>query len=126
MGLDQSVTLLGNVGKDAELRTTPNGNSVADFSLATNDRYNDETTWWKVTMWGKMAEALAPHIKKGIKVLVRGTMTKIVSGTYKNNAGETVVENYGITIRDFEFAGGNGQDGPADDAPAEEQDEIPF
>ena len=101
----QRIDLIGYIGKDAELRTTPNGKSVADFSLATTDRYNDVTTWWKVTVWGKLAEAVTQYLTKVTQVHVGGTMTNPQGQTYVNSAGEIVVENYAITARDLDLLG---------------------
>ena len=105
MGLEQTIDLTGHLGRDAELRTTPNGKSVADFSLATTDRYNDVTTWWKVTIWGKLAESVTQYLTKGTKVRVRGAMTNTEAHTYQNNAGDTVVANYEVTARDLDLQG---------------------
>lgn len=101
----QRIDLIGYIGKDAMLRTTPNGKSVADFSLATTDRYNDVTTWWKVTIWGNLAEAVTQYLTKGTQVHVGGTMTNPEGQTYVNSAGEIVVENYAITARDLDLLG---------------------
>ncbi len=133
MGLEQTVDLTGHIGKDAELRSTPNGKSVADFSLATTDRYNDVTTWWKVTIWGKLAESVTQYLTKGTKVRVRGAMTYPQAQTYQNNAGDTVVANYEMTARDLDLQGRN--EASNGEAPARvtesqgtdaAQDEIPF
>ena len=127
----QRIDLIGYIGKDAVLRTTPNGKSVADFSLATTDRYNDVTTWWKVTIWGNLAEAVTQYLTKGTQVHVGGTMTNPTNRVYENNAGETVAENYAITARDLDLLGSKNQGDnstvvkPVGKA-AQAQDEIPF
>lgn len=78
----QTLILIGNLGKDPEMRYTPAGNPVTTLSLATNRRYNDsneqatkETTWFRVTVWGKQAEACNEFLHKGSKVLVEGRLT---------------------------------------------------
>ncbi len=124
MGLEQTIDLTGHIGKDAELRTTPNGKSVADFSLATTDRYNDVTTWWKVTIWGKLAESVTQYLTKGTKVRVRGAMTYPEAETYQNKAGETVVANYAVTARDLDLQGRN--EGNAQQEEKETSEQIPF
>lgn len=75
----QQLILIGNLGSDAELRYTADGTPVASFSLAVNRRWTkedgshgEETTWFRVTVWRKMAESLAPYLKKGGKVMVIG------------------------------------------------------
>jgi single-strand DNA-binding protein len=74
------VLLVGNLGKDPELRATPSGKSVASFTLATNERWVDATTeerkesteWHEVEVWGRQAEAVSATMKKGKQVLVEG------------------------------------------------------
>lgn len=67
-----NITLVGYVGRDAELRYIPNGKAVASFSLAVND--GDKTMWVKVTMWDKLAEGLSQYVKKGTQLLVEGKL----------------------------------------------------
>ena len=75
----QKIVLVGNVGRDVEMRYTPDGIAVANFSLATSEYAGagnpKQTTWWKVTVWRKQAETVAEHVKKGGQVLVEGKMT---------------------------------------------------
>ena len=75
------VILLGNLGNDPELRTTPKGKQVASFSLATSQSRKDEegkwvqdTTWHKTTLWGHRAENAARYLTKGDRVYVEGTL----------------------------------------------------
>jgi len=77
-----TIILVGNVGRDPEMRYTPNGQPVTSFSVASNRQYtgNDgqlvkETIWFRITTWGKQAEACNQYIKKGSKVLVEGRLT---------------------------------------------------
>lgn len=67
------ITIAGNIGKDAELRKTQNGDSVASFSVAVSDR-KKETTWFDVSLWGKRAEGLHSYIKKGGQITVMGDL----------------------------------------------------
>lgn len=76
------VLIVGNVGKDPEIRYTPSGQVVTSFSVATNRQYTTgggeqvkETIWFRVTTWGKQAEACNQYVKKGMKVLVEGRLT---------------------------------------------------
>ena len=78
----QSLTIVGNLGKDPEMRYTPSGQPVTSFSVATSRQYTDnngqqikETTWFRVTAWGKQAEVCNQYLKKGSKVLVEGRLT---------------------------------------------------
>jgi len=73
--------VLGNATRDAELRTTPNGKSVASFAVATNRRWKDqsgetkdEVQFHEVVSWGKLAEIASQIVKKGTKVYVEGRL----------------------------------------------------
>ena len=77
----QTIILIGNLGKDPEMRFTPSGQPVTTLSVATNRRYNGqngqpvkETTWFRVTVWGKQAESCNEFLHKGSKVLVEGRL----------------------------------------------------
>jgi single-strand DNA-binding protein len=81
MGSVNKVILLGNLGKDAELRYTPGGAAVATIRLATTDRYKDkegqwqdQTEWHSVVIWGKTAESLAEYLRKGKQIYVEGRL----------------------------------------------------
>lgn len=67
-------TVAGNVGKDAVLRHTPQGDPVLSFSVGVTERKGQEnvTLWVDCSLWGKRAESLEPHIRKGSKVTVGG------------------------------------------------------
>jgi single-strand DNA-binding protein len=75
------VFLSGNLGKDPELRYTPNGTPVADFTVATNERWTtqdgqqrERTVWWRVKVWGKQGESISQYLKKGSQVVIEGRM----------------------------------------------------
>ena len=70
----QSITICGQLGRDAELRTTQGGDQVCGFTVAVDVRKgrDKETAWWRVSLWGKRAEALAPYLLKGVAVTVIG------------------------------------------------------
>lgn len=72
----QKLILIGNLGRDPEMRYTPDGKAVTSFSMATSRKYNDkeETTWFRVSVWGKQAEACNQYLTKGSKVLVEGRL----------------------------------------------------
>jgi single-strand DNA-binding protein len=76
-----TIIIVGNVGKDPEMRYTPSGQAVTSFSLATSRQYTGangeqvkETIWFRVSTWGKTAEVCNQYIKKGSKVLVEGRL----------------------------------------------------
>ncbi len=75
------ITIIGNLGRDPELRYTPQGDAVCDFSVAVNDRkrdkageWQDVTTWFKVTFWRKQAENASKYLTKGKSVYVEGRL----------------------------------------------------
>ena len=78
----QTIILIGNLGKEPEMRYTPGGQPVVSFSVATNRSYKGaegqpvkETTWFRVTAWGKQAETCNQYLHKGSKVMVEGRLT---------------------------------------------------
>ena len=75
------IILVGNLGKDPEMRYSPSGTAVTNFSMATSEKFNDNqgqlqerTLWWRISVWGKQAENCNQYLKKGSKVLVEGRM----------------------------------------------------
>ena len=79
MGSVNKVILVGNLGRDAELRYTPGGAPVSGFSLATTEVWNDKggqrqekTEWHRISVWGKTAESLQEYLVKGKQVFVEG------------------------------------------------------
>jgi single-strand DNA-binding protein len=77
-----TVIIVGNVGKDPEMRYTPSGQAVTSFSVATNRQYTassgeqvKETIWFRISAWGKQAEICNQYLRKGSKVLIEGRLT---------------------------------------------------
>ncbi len=77
----QTIVLVGNLGRDPEMRYTPNGTPVTTFSVATSRKYKDsagetkeETVWFRVSVWGKQAEVCNQYLAKGRNVLVEGSL----------------------------------------------------
>jgi single-strand DNA-binding protein len=77
-----TIIIVGNVGKDPEMRYTPSGQAVTSFSVATSRQYTTgngeqvkETIWFRISAWGKQAEVCNQYLKKGSKVLVEGRLT---------------------------------------------------
>ena len=76
------ITLTGTIGRDSEIRFTPSGDALLSFSVADDLRKKNaagqwetaSTTWWPVALWGRQAEALVEHLKRGTRVLVVGTV----------------------------------------------------
>lgn len=82
MGSMNKVILVGNLGRDAELRYTQSGTAVANFNMATTETWRDRETqeqkerteWHRIVLWGKVAEALKDYLVKGKQVLVEGQL----------------------------------------------------
>lgn len=140
----QQIVLVGNLGRDPEMRYTPSGTPVTSLSVATNRKYTGsdgqqvkETTWFRVSVFGKQAEACAQYLKKGSSVLVEGRLTPdpTTGGprvfTRQDGSTGTSFEIFANTVR---FLGGrDGASGtaspsgaPEDVAAAGGEEEIPF
>ena len=129
------ATILGNVGKDPEVRHTQSGKAVANFSVATNEKRAGEeyTEWHNVVVWDKLAELCAQYAPKGTKVYVEG---RIQTRKYQDAQGvdkyttEIVAREIVFLTRAGEESGratGQGsfsQSRPS--APTDARDEIPF
>ena len=81
MGSVNKVILVGHLGRDAEVRVTPSGNPVANFSIATTEVWKDKsgqkqekTEWHRVALWGKAAESLKEYLVKGKMIYVEGRL----------------------------------------------------
>ena len=81
MGSVNKVILVGNLGRDAELRYTPGGAAVATLNMATTEVWNDKagqrqekTEWHRVVLWGKSAESLTEYLTKGKQIYVEGRL----------------------------------------------------
>jgi len=138
-----TLIIVGNVGKDPEMRYTPSGQAVTSFSVATNRQYTTgsgeqvkETIWFRVSTWGKTAETCNQYVKKGMKVLIEGRLTpdKATGGpriwTKQDGSAGASFEVTANTVR-FLSARGEGAEAPVSggmmegaEIPAE--DDIPF
>jgi single-strand DNA-binding protein len=81
MGSVNKVILVGNLGRDAELRYTPGGAAVATLNMATTEVWNDKggqrqekTEWHRVVVWGKQAESLSEYLTKGKQIYIEGRL----------------------------------------------------
>jgi single-strand DNA-binding protein len=107
--MSTSISILGNTGRDVELRYTPQGTPVASFSIASNSVRNTaqgkqkKTDWYNVSAFGRQAETLAKYLTKGASILVRG---KLTFNPWLSRDGEARV-SADVVLQDFEFAGGN-------------------
>ncbi|MGK7391134.1 MAG: single-stranded DNA-binding protein [Candidatus Cyclobacteriaceae bacterium M2_1C_046] len=91
--LRNRVQLIGRLGNDPEVKTLESGKTLASFSIATSDYYyndkgerQEDTQWHQVVAWGKKAELVSKHLKKGEEVALEG---KLMHRSYENGKGET-------------------------------------
>lgn len=142
------VMLIGRLGKDPELRFTPNGQAVCKFSVATSEKWKDKdgelksrTDWHNVVVWGRRAEACGEHLKKGAQIYVEG---KLSTNSWEDKDGvkryKTEITAHAVTFLSKAGASkANGEDrNPDQDAGSDNmpppptsgyfdaEDEIPF
>ena len=81
-----TIIIVGNVGRDPEMRYTPSGAAVTSFSVATSRNYKSqgqtvkETIWFRITCWGRQAEYASNYVRKGHKILVEGRLVADPAG----------------------------------------------
>ncbi|HBO33513.1 MAG TPA: single-stranded DNA-binding protein [Anaerolineaceae bacterium] len=126
----QKIIIIGNLGRDPEMRYTPEGNPVTSFSVATSRRYSEkeETTWFRVTVWGKQAETCNQYLHKGSKVLVEGRLRPDANGnptTFQRKDG-TWGASYEITAETVRFLTPKGEDSNQNFGPMDDDEDIPF
>src|SRR5262245_26865504 len=107
------VILVGNLGKDPEVKYTPSGVPVAKFSLATNERYKDKggewqerTEWHNIVAWQRLAEIVGEYVKKGSKIYVEGRLQ--TSSWEDKQSGEKKYRTE-IIAQDLVLLGGRGE-----------------
>lgn len=108
-----NVTLVGYVGKDPEKRTTPSGQALASFRLAVRNPIGKTTNWFQIVVWGKLVDAVATYVRKGMLVAVSGSV-EIRSYEAKDGSKRESVE---INASRVDFLGGAGADREDGDAP---------
>ncbi|HEV7700658.1 MAG TPA: single-stranded DNA-binding protein [Pyrinomonadaceae bacterium] len=102
------IIVVGNLGRDPELRYTPQGVAVCSFSMATNEKrrdksgeMNDVTTWFKITMWREKAETAAKYLTKGSTVYIEGRL-RIEEWTDRDNNNRYTLD---VQATDMQFIG---------------------
>ena len=120
--MSANVSILGNLGRAPETRTTPDGTFVANFSIASNMTRSTpqgtvkKTDWFRVTALGKQAETLAKYAKKGNRLLVQG---KLTFNPWLDREGTPQV-SADLLLQDFQFVGASErEDGENDGARSE-------
>lgn len=135
----QQTIIIGNVGRDPEMRYTSSGAPVCSFSVATNKTWTDrnsnekrtKTTWFRVSAWRQLAETCSQYVRKGMLIMITG---EVEANAYMSQNGEARA-SLEITARDVKFltraeaAGGMYEDGGDYDQGGggyTSEDDIPF
>ena len=137
------VMIIGNLGRDPEMRFTANGQAVANFSVACNRRYTtrdgeqrDETEWVRVVCWGRQAEIAGQYLQRGSQIYVEG---RLQTRSWEDQQGQTrymtevVANNFqflgsrsGGAGGDSAGGGNNWQDEPGDLGGGPDAGDLPF
>ncbi len=103
------ITVVGNLGRDPELRYTPQGSAVCNFSIATNEKKRDKagdlqdvTTWFRVTLWNKQAENASKYLTKGSSVYIEGRL-RVEEWADKDGKNRFTLE---VNATDMQFLSG--------------------
>jgi single-strand DNA-binding protein len=107
------ITIVGNLGRDPELRYTPQGTPVCTFTMATNDRrkdkngeMQDQTTWFRITLWNRQAETASQYLHKGKSVYIEGRL-RVDEYTDRDGKSRYTLE---VTATDMQFIGSRQDD----------------
>lgn len=118
------VMLIGNLGRDPELRSTPGGTQVANFTLATSESYNDrsgnrqeKTEWHRVVLFGKLAEIGSQYLAKGRQVYIEG---RLQTREWEDKQGQKR-QTTEIVATDMVMLGGRGEGGGTNRYPSAQQ-----
>jgi single-strand DNA-binding protein len=118
------IIVIGNLGRDPELRYTPQGNAVCNFSVATSEKKRDKagemqevTTWFRVTTWNKQAENASKYLTKGRPVYVEGRL-RIEEWTDRDGKNRYTLE---VNATDLQFLGGGQNEHSSSDSTAEQE-----
>ncbi len=130
------VLLIGNLGRDPEVRYTQGGNPVANFTMATTDRWTDpsgekkeRTEWHRIVVWGKQAQIVGEYLKKGRQVCVEGSLqTREWTDRDGNKRYTTEVRAQRVQMlgRADEARTETASQAVAEQDPGYEEDDIPF
>jgi len=119
--------IIGHLGKDPEVRSTTTGKQVANFSVATSERFtskdgtkNTKTEWHNIVAWGRNAEVCERYLHKGDPVMIEGS---IQTRKWEDREGNTRYSTE-ILVQRLQLMGGKRSDGPAEQTP--DDDDCPF
>ena len=120
------IIIVGNLGRDPDLRYTPQGIAVCSFSMATNEKRKDKsgelqdiTTWFKVTLWRQQAENAAKYLTKGSPVYIEGRL-RIEEWTDRDNNNRYTLD---VQATDMQFISSRGEGGGGDYSGGGHEDE---
>ena len=136
------IFIVGNLGRDPELRYTAQGTPVCSFSMATNERrkdkngeMQDQTTWFRITLWNRLAETASQYLQKGKQVYIEGRL-RVEEYVDRDGKPRHSLE---VFATDMQFIGSRGDDvpheraasagagsGPGDSQPDLSDEDIPF
>jgi len=115
------ITIIGHLGRDPEMRYTPEGQGVTTFSVASSRKYKissgeqrEETEWFNCSAWGKLADVCNQYLTKGKQVYIEG---RLKTRTYQAQNGETRF-SIDVTCQEIQFLGGGHGQGEAAGAAA--------
>lgn len=133
-----TIIIVGNVGRDPEMRYTPSGQAVTNFSVATNRQYTGsdgnqvkETIWFRISTWGKQAETVNQYLHKGSKVLIEGRLNPDpkTGGPRIWQGQNGPAASFEVTASTVRFLSSRGEDEGglgAGDSVSDGGEEIPF
>ncbi len=134
----QQITIIGNVGRDPEMRYTSSGAGVCSFSVAVSKRWTDrntnekreKTTWFSISAWRQLGETCSQYVRKGMRIMVVG---EVSARAYTGQDGQPRAsldidarEVKFLSTRDEMAAGGYGDEAGYQQDYAEDSDDIPF
>ena len=126
-----TIVIVGNVGRDPEMRYTPSGSAVTSFSVAVSDGFGErkKTIWFRVSAWEKLAETCNNYLKKGSKVLIEGRLNATDTGnprTYNRQDGTTTA-SFEVTANVVRFLSSRTESDESEDVDGpDDGSEIPF
>lgn len=119
------VILIGRLGQNPELKSTPSGKAVCNFTVATAfkpSRGGEEvTTWHRVVAWEKQAEAIKEYMKKGSQIYIEG---RIDNRSYDKDGTKQYISEVIVTL--FQFLDRKPDNKPAEDSKPAKDDDLPF
>ena len=127
------ISIIGYLGRNPEIRYTPNGQAVCNFTIATTKKRGDQetTTWFRVTVWGKQAEVANQYLVKGRQVYLEGELRQEEYTDKEGNRRQSLE----VTATTLQFLGKAGENGggksademdPSDIVNDRSDDDIPF